>query len=127
MIAIKKSDPRRESSLINSAKTFLQILKNAKRIVFFMRLNSGKAFVDDGHGNTRRIELCPNGTADLLVVLLTGEVLWLEGKTDSGIQSDDQIAFMEMITQTPNHYYVIFRTVSKMIEVLKGFAVKMES
>lgn len=81
-----------------------------------MRLNSGKAYQGDYVGgmilNPRVIKLCPEGTADILLILNGGKVLWIECKTKKGKQRESQIRFQNEMLKL-GHSYVVGRSVEE--------------
>ena len=81
-----------------------------KRGIPCLRLNSGKAWQGVMVGgvirNPRPIELCKEGTSDLLAILPDGKVAWLECKTAKGSQREAQKRFQATVEKLGHKYYL---------------------
>lgn len=123
-----------EAEVKQGVEHYLTIMQNQGRL-FFLRLNSGVAFMPAGNGKFYKIQLCPKGTADLMVIQggqvqfsyrgkLHGEphgiacVTFIELKKAKGKQSKEQVEFQEMITGFHCRYAVV-RSVEELQEVLE--------
>ena len=82
---------------------------------WFTRLNSGKAFVKRG-GKEYMIQLCDEGTSDLLVVK-QGKAIFIELKSTKGKQSPAQGAFQKLI-QMQGASYSIVHSLEELEELL---------
>ncbi|KKN74767.1 hypothetical protein LCGC14_0388090 [marine sediment metagenome] len=123
-----------EAEVKRSVEDYLQIAQNQGHLTF-LRLNSGVAFMPSGKGKFYKIQLCPPGTADYLVIqrgnvemfnitqpkisksLPIAIVTFIELKKTKGKQSPEQVEFESMITSF-NCRYVIVKSVSDLEEAL---------
>lgn len=127
----------KEADLKRAVEDYLQYKQNAGELVF-LRLNAGD-FIEVRGNTRRRIKGCPKGTADFLVFMKSGEMVWgsrgttknplfqnlgrrlkllfLELKSEKGTQSKEQKEFQEMVENQGASYFLI-RSIEEM-EVLK--------
>ena len=113
---IKRISHRTESTLVTEILKYLQCLENLGQITWVDRLNSGRFTV----GN-RMIRGCRAGTPDIYVILNTGEILWIEAKTDKGKQTAPQKEFQKMIGEIDNHFYVIVRSSDDVVNCISQY------
>ena len=106
-----------EHQIQKDCEDYLQRLQ-AMGELMYLRLNSGFAFTF--HGDKKyRINLCPVGTADLLVIKphdLNPEVYFLEVK-DKGKQSEAQVKFQQDV-ELMGCYYRVIRSLDEVMELL---------
>lgn len=93
----------RESNTLKACRDYLQFQQNLGKLMY-LRLNSGSLFpVNSKTGKSYRVDLCPVGTTDLVIVrnnpLYFGfpEIIWPETKSTNGKLSKEQEAFREMV------------------------------
>lgn len=110
---------RTESQLTTACLKYLQVLENAGDILWVDRLNSGSVLVRKGRA-TYKIQLCRPGTPDIMAILRSGSILWIENKIGKGKLSDEQKDFMSMALKTKNHIHIVVRELGELVEFLKG-------
>ena len=108
---------RTESSIVTSILRYLQVLENSGKIAWVDRLNSGRMVFKRGN-KFQSIRMCRPGTPDIICLLKTGGVIWLEVKTDTGKQEIEQHHFESMISKLPMHHYFIVRNVDEVVKII---------
>lgn len=76
--------------------------------IWWRRMNSGMA-VSEYQGRKRVIRYGSPGMADILATFPDGVCCWLEVKSPTGKQTDDQVAF-QMDVYCANHQYYLVRS-----------------
>ncbi len=124
-----------EGQLKRQVDEYLTYKQNAGELLF-LRLNSGD-FIDTRGGTRRRIRGCPKGTADFEViikerqfvkwvdactyekeVLVYCKVVFLELKSDTGKQSEEQKDFHDVVEKLGCSYHII-RSIEELESVIK--------
>lgn len=122
-----------EAQIKQAVEEYLAYALNQGKL-FYLRLNSGEAYMPAGNGRFYKIQLCPKGTADYFVVQAgqvhleyLGEqqgptasvafVTFIELKKKKGKQSPEQKEFEAMVTGL-NCRYAVVRSVEELMEVL---------
>lgn len=83
---------------------------------FWLRMQSGKAKVRGGY-----MQLCPEGTADIVVFPNKTTTCWIEMKTEKTKQRPAQVEF-EAKAKAAGHKYIIARSLDEVREFLKEVA-----
>lgn len=118
---------RNESSIVTAILNYLQVQENLGKIAFCDRMNSGKVFVSAPYSPTnasrwgfrgRMVRLHRAGTPDIMILLKTGGVLWLEVKAETGRQELEQKQFENMVNKLPMHHYFIVRNLDDVARIL---------
>lgn len=94
--------------------------------IFYRRWNSGSSTVDNGDGTKRFFRFGSKGDADILAFPNIRNVphpLWIETKSDTGKQSQDQKFFQQHV-ETLGHTYLLVRDVVTVQEWLKEHGAK---
>ena len=91
-------------------KSIIQYLRARGAIV--IRMNSGKA--------RNNVRLCPPGTPDLLAVLKTGGVLWIEVKTETGKLRPAQEEMINIL-DTLGQWVIVARSIEDVERGIKSF------
>ena len=120
-----------ESALLRSVLDWLQYQENPGKLMF-LRLNSGTMFPSytnkQGQTKSYRVSLCPEGTADVLVIRYEGcsmegcrivDIIFLETKSKNGKLSEAQEAF-KLKAEAQGAEYMVIRNVEQVIERLEG-------
>ena len=113
----------RESELLRTCLDYLQIMQNQGKLCF-LRLNSGALFPSH-NGKSYKVQLCPEGTADVMVVMREflgsspgtpgrsdeefwgTNVIFIETKAKNGELSDKQEEFRDRVTAQGAKYLEI--------------------
>ena len=89
-----------------------------------IRLNSGKAWQGELVGGVlvhpRAVELCPEGTSDLVLICPGGVTIWMENKTLKGKQRESQKRFEDMIRKM-EHIYEVARSPEEAEKIIKKY------
>jgi len=119
--------PLSEADIKRAIEEFLAWQQNLGKL-WFTRLNSGKAFVKKGD-RFHKIQLCPAGTADLLVITNNGRYdapnkfyaipIFLELKSDKGETSKAQDKFAELVQKQGASYFLV-KSVDEVREIIGG-------
>jgi len=109
-----------EAQLKRQIEDYLTYRQNAGDLMWFP-MNSGKAFVKRG-GKDYMIQLCDEGTADLLILRkwkggVFCEVLFFELKSDRGRTSSAQNAF-KILVEEQGASYSIVRSLEELEKIL---------
>ena len=111
-----------ESTLVNNTMRLLSFYESSGLVVWFTRLQSGSVKVIKRWGAKRYenwMRLCRRGTPDVMAVMNTGEVLWLELKTKKGIASPDQEEFKAIVGKVDGHHHMFLRNIDDLEEYIK--------
>ena len=107
-----------EKSLLRSVLFLLQAYENHGLVRHFDRLNSGASVV--GSGRARRfIKMCRPGTPDVFAIRADGTVLWLELKSRTGRQTDEQSGFERKMAGVAGHIYRVVRELDEIERLFK--------
>jgi len=109
-----------EAQVKQAVEEYLQYQQNLGKL-FYLRLNSGDAFINRG-GKSYKIQLCPKGTADLMVIQISQDyptpiITFVELKSSKGKQSPEQVEFAMQIVKF-NCGYIVVRSVEELMEWL---------
>ena len=104
-----------EADLKRTVEDYLTYKQN-QGALYFDRLNSGEAIVLKGDKHYK-INLCREGTADFMVLMWTfplgapnkgwTRVIFLELKSKTGKQSEDQRTFQDAVEKQGASYFII--------------------
>lgn len=116
-----------EGQLKRQVDDYLTIQENMGNLVH-LRLNSGSLLVKKGN-MCHKVQLCPEGTADYLVVkedsydgnakLRYARPIFIELKGYKGVQSEAQKEFQGKIEAQHGEYYIV-RDLEELQKVLNG-------
>jgi hypothetical protein len=110
----------KEAGLKLQVEQYLQFKQN-QGALFYLRLNAGQTIITNDEGIRRRINGCPPGTADFLVLIGVPQnwitiqsklgafswIIFLELKSEKGKQTDEQKEFEERVKKFGAEYRVI--------------------
>jgi len=109
----------KEKEVAKAIKGMLTLMEAAGQIIHHDRLNSGTTFSKDARtGKKYAYNMCRPGTPDHYVILNDGTILWIEGKSSIGKQSENQVSFESKIKGIPGHHYMIARSVIEVIDYI---------
>jgi hypothetical protein len=117
---LNKFVKQREKEILKSCLQWLQCLENNGTIHYVDRLNSGRMIIPNKNGTFRAVRLCRQGTPDIMVVLNNGGMVWVECKAEGGTQEPDQEEFERMISEVPNHHYLLVRSSDDLAKKLEA-------
>lgn len=117
-----------EKDLKLAVQEYLEYGQNQEKWLY-LRLNSGEAIVKRGE-RSYKMQLCPKGTADILVLASNGRYdtpnklhcipIFLELKSSKGKQTVDQMAFERNVIVQGCEYHII-RSVEQLEGVLRWY------
>ncbi len=115
---------KKETNIQNTIAIHVSDKYNAMVI----RLNSGKAYqgnmakLDTGEivlKNLRHVNLCPEGTADLMCLLPNGKTVFIETKAPKGKQRTSQEKWQAAVEKR-GYIYIVARSVEDVEVVING-------
>lgn len=92
-----------EKEISKDVRLALENLRSAGAVCWFTRLNSGT--VKTNYGSW--VKLCEPGTADYIAVLCTGQIYFIETKSNTGTQTQQQIEFQSSVEKWGAIYEVV--------------------
>lgn len=116
-----------ESDIIRAVNDYLQIQRNRKKLMF-IRNNSGAMPIVDNKNKRRYIRFGDKGSPDFLVFMgnyFAAEdysfgfikTIAVEVKSETGIQSEDQIEWQADFEKLSGEYYII-RSIEELIDII---------
>lgn len=106
-----------ETNITSGCLEYLQILENAKDILWVDRLNSGNFFT-----GKYKVRGCRPGTPDIYFISKIGEIVWIETKYTTDL-SVLQKLFRDMVRSVGHTYWVI-RSVRELQEKIGEYLEK---
>jgi hypothetical protein len=120
----KKSSKPRNNEEARVLKSIAQWLGLMPTVIWFERLNSGKVM---SAFSGRWMQLCKKGTPDYIALINDGEfihVLFIEGKSNIGVQSAEQKEFENGMLGFINVHYIVARSASDVTKKINNITVK---
>jgi hypothetical protein len=96
----------KESDLKSQIIDYLQILENMG-VCLYERINAGELVVLNKDGTKRLVKLARKGCADVLCIIY-GRAIFIETKSKTGKQSDDQKEFQVKAESVSAIYWLIY-------------------
>jgi hypothetical protein len=96
---------------------YLAAQENIGKVAWFSRLQSGAVRVIKGWKGKRHehyMSLCRKGTPDIMAIMLTGEILWLELKTKTGAVRPEQEEFKFIVDKLDGHHHLVMRDLDEL-------------
>jgi Holliday junction resolvase-like predicted endonuclease len=106
----------KESQIVTAICNFLQYEEN-KGNLYFIRNNTGAFATQPLGGNRRFVRYGKVGTSDIIIFMSSGRTIFVEVKTATGKQNDNQKAFEQKITALGFEYHIV-RDVEKVVWIL---------